>query len=181
MCVSPILLCSTTITLLITFPFPPFICPRIRLPLLTPSSVPIAYSVHGGPQKEPIVITKDHEEGLTEMDKLSAFAPLHVSQFHQPLVFTCQTFAFDLTHLFANPSPLTFSFSTPRPAHLSHTSLRPSHPFPPPLFHKHRITPPSSQFDRVSQHYQTILQFSHSTPCFIRLYRKRFGDMQYLK
>jgi hypothetical protein len=35
-------------------------------------------SVHGGAHKEGIVITKEHSEGLTEMDKLSEFAPLHV-------------------------------------------------------------------------------------------------------
>ncbi|KAJ9101045.1 hypothetical protein QFC21_003263 [Naganishia friedmannii] len=33
--------------------------------------------VHGGPHKEPIIITREHEEGLTEMDTLSEFAPLH--------------------------------------------------------------------------------------------------------
>jgi acetate kinase len=36
--------------------------------------------VHGGLHKEGIVITKDHTEGLEEMDKLSDFAPLHVSR-----------------------------------------------------------------------------------------------------
>jgi acetate kinase len=36
-------------------------------------------SVHGGLHKEGLVITKDHTEGLDEMDKLSDFAPLHVS------------------------------------------------------------------------------------------------------
>lgn len=36
-------------------------------------------SVHGGLHKEGLVITKDHTEGLEEMDKLSDFAPLHVS------------------------------------------------------------------------------------------------------
>jgi hypothetical protein len=35
--------------------------------------------VHGGEHKSGIVITKDHTEGLGEMDKLSEFAPLHVS------------------------------------------------------------------------------------------------------
>lgn len=35
--------------------------------------------VHGGERKEGIVITKNHTEGLEEMDKLSDFAPLHVS------------------------------------------------------------------------------------------------------
>jgi acetate kinase len=35
-------------------------------------------SVHGGERKEGLVITKDHTEGLEEMDKLSDFAPLHV-------------------------------------------------------------------------------------------------------
>ena len=35
-------------------------------------------SVHGGARKEGIVITKKHDEGLAEMDKLSEFAPLHV-------------------------------------------------------------------------------------------------------
>lgn len=39
------------------------------------------YSVHGGLRKEGLVITKDHTEGLEEMDKLSDFAPLHVSCF----------------------------------------------------------------------------------------------------
>ncbi|KAI5450497.1 hypothetical protein NCC49_002954 [Naganishia albida] len=33
--------------------------------------------VHGGPHTEPILIDKDHEEGLSEMDILSEFAPLH--------------------------------------------------------------------------------------------------------
>ena len=35
--------------------------------------------VHGGTHKEGIVITREHDEGLGEMDKLSEFAPLHVS------------------------------------------------------------------------------------------------------
>jgi acetate kinase len=34
--------------------------------------------VHGGTHTNGIRITKDHEEGLKEMDKLSEFAPLHV-------------------------------------------------------------------------------------------------------
>lgn len=40
--------------------------------------------VHGGAHKKGISITKDHEQGLAEMDKLSEFAPLHVrcSAFH---------------------------------------------------------------------------------------------------
>ncbi|KAK1925863.1 Acetokinase family-domain-containing protein [Papiliotrema laurentii] len=33
--------------------------------------------VHGGTHKEGIVITREHDEGLAEMDKLSEFAPLH--------------------------------------------------------------------------------------------------------
>ncbi|KAK4689676.1 acetate kinase, partial [Tremellales sp. Uapishka_1] len=33
--------------------------------------------VHGGTHKSGIKITKDHDEGLAEMDKLSEFAPLH--------------------------------------------------------------------------------------------------------
>lgn len=33
--------------------------------------------VHGGEHKKGIRITKDHDEGLREMDKLSTFAPLH--------------------------------------------------------------------------------------------------------
>lgn len=40
-------------------------------------------SVHGGPHKEPILIDRDHEEGLSEMDILSEFAPLHVSSLTQ--------------------------------------------------------------------------------------------------
>jgi hypothetical protein len=35
--------------------------------------------VHGGTHKQGIRISKGHEEGLAEMDKLSEFAPLHVS------------------------------------------------------------------------------------------------------
>ena len=35
--------------------------------------------VHGGTHKKGIIITKEHDEGLGEMDKLSEFAPLHVS------------------------------------------------------------------------------------------------------
>lgn len=37
------------------------------------------FSVHGGPTEKPITVTKEHEEGLERMDKLSEFAPLHVS------------------------------------------------------------------------------------------------------
>lgn len=40
----------------------------------------VLISVHGGTHKHGIQITKEHTEGLTEMDKLSEFAPLHVSQ-----------------------------------------------------------------------------------------------------
>jgi hypothetical protein len=36
-------------------------------------------SVHGGPTEKPITVTKEHEEGLERMDKLSEFAPLHAS------------------------------------------------------------------------------------------------------
>ena len=36
------------------------------------------YRVHGGPTEKPITVTKEHEEGLERMDKLSEFAPLHV-------------------------------------------------------------------------------------------------------
>lgn len=35
-------------------------------------------SVHGGPHKQVISITREHTEGLKEMDALSEFAPLHV-------------------------------------------------------------------------------------------------------
>jgi hypothetical protein len=35
-------------------------------------------SVHGSTEDEPIIVTKDHQEGLKKMDKLSEFAPLHV-------------------------------------------------------------------------------------------------------
>jgi len=33
--------------------------------------------VHGANEKQPMVITKDHQEGLKLMDQLSSFAPLH--------------------------------------------------------------------------------------------------------
>ena len=50
-------------------------------------------SVHGGGHKEGIVITKEHQEGLEEMDKLSAFAPLHVRQplAHEAILLTHRT------------------------------------------------------------------------------------------
>jgi len=35
--------------------------------------------VHGGNQKEPMAIWPGHEQGLEELDKISEFAPLHVS------------------------------------------------------------------------------------------------------
>jgi hypothetical protein len=38
----------------------------------------VSYRVHGGPTEKPITVTKEHEEGLERMDKLSEFAPLHV-------------------------------------------------------------------------------------------------------
>lgn len=35
--------------------------------------------VHGGTNKKPLVVTKQHPEALKDMDKLGEFAPLHVS------------------------------------------------------------------------------------------------------
>lgn len=36
--------------------------------------------VHGGTNKKPLVVTKEHPEALEQMDKLTEFAPLHVSR-----------------------------------------------------------------------------------------------------
>lgn len=41
--------------------------------------------VHGGENKKPLVVTKEHPEALKDMDKLGEFAPLHVSCAETPV------------------------------------------------------------------------------------------------
>lgn len=86
------------------------------------------YSVHGGPHTEPILIDKDHEEGLSEMDILSEFAPLHVSAVNQ--------LALRVTILTADNVP-------PRITRLSLRSAVSSSyvPLDPPLISSHRVAP----------------------------------------
>ncbi|KAF8606929.1 acetate kinase [Ceratobasidium sp. AG-I] len=77
--------------------------------------------VHGGTETEPMAIWPGHEEGLEQMDKLSAFAPLHNH-------FAVQVVRFCLKHIPNARQILLFDtlFHSSLPAHIYTYPLAPS-------------------------------------------------------